>query len=103
MGTRTIPPVPDRVADPSPPGDPPQPGDPLAALADYLDPPQPGAYIEVDLAPAVAIVAEVRAARQVIAAARDLYDDRLDGTDALERLDRAIEQYDHATDPGRSR
>jgi hypothetical protein len=96
MGTPTLPPIPDPGAGSS------QPGDPLAALADYLDPPQPGAYIEVDLAPAAAIVAEVRAARQVIKVARDLYDDRLDGTDALERLDRAIEQYDHATNPRRS-
>jgi hypothetical protein len=97
MGTPTLPPIPNHVAGSS------QPGDPLAALADFLDPPEPGAYIEVDLAPAAAIVAEVRAARQVVEVARDLYDDRIDGTDALERLDRAIEQYDHATDPGRSR
>jgi hypothetical protein len=97
MGTPTLPPIPDPVADP------PQPGDPLVALAAYLDPPEPGAYIEVDLASAAAIVAKVGAARAVVAAARQVGHPDLDETDTAERLTDALDGYDHATDPRRSR
>ena len=97
MGTPTLPPIPDRVADPS------QPGDPLVALAAYLSPPEPGAYIEVDLAAAVAIVAEVRAARAVVAAARLVGHPDLDETDAAERLADALDTYDQAAYGRRSR
>jgi hypothetical protein len=97
MGAPTIPPVPDQVTDPS------QPGDPLTALAAYLNPPEPAAYVEVDLGPAAAIVAEVRAARVVVAVARLVGHPDLDDTDVAERLADALDAYDHATHPGRSR
>jgi hypothetical protein len=88
MGAPTIPP-----ANP----DPSQPGDPLAALADYLDPPEPGAHVEVDLAVAAAIVAELLAARVVVAAARAVGQPDLDEADVAERLADALDAYDHAT------
>jgi hypothetical protein len=97
MGTPTMPPTPEHAADP----DPSRPGDPLAALADYLDPPEPGASLEVDLAAAAAIVAEVRAARVVVAAARQVGHPDLDDTDVAERLADALDAYDHATNQGR--
>jgi hypothetical protein len=97
MGRPTIPPIPHRVADPS------QPGDPLIALAAYLNPPEPGAYIEVDLAPAVAIVAKVRAAGAVVAAARLVGHPNLHETDAAKRLADALDAFDQATDRRRSR
>jgi len=97
MGTPTLPPIPNYLADPS------QPGDPLVALAAYLDPPEPGAYIEVDLAAAVAIVAEVRAARAVVAAARLVGHPDLDETEAAKRLADALDAYDQATHGRRSR
>jgi hypothetical protein len=97
MGTPTLPPIPDRVADSC------QLGDPLVTLAAYLNPPEPGAYIEVDLAAAVAIVAEVRAARAVVAAARLVGHPDLDETDAAERLADALDAYDQAAYRRRSR
>jgi hypothetical protein len=75
----------------------------MVALAAYLGLPEPGAYIEVDLWSAAAIVAEVRAARAVVAAARLVGHPDLDETDAAERLADALDGYDHATDRRRSR
>jgi hypothetical protein len=97
MGIPTLPPIPDRVADPS------QPADPLVALAAYLNRLEPGAYIEVELAAAVAIVAEVRATRTVVAAARLVGHPDLDETDVAERLAEALDAYEQATHGRRSR
>ena len=79
-----------------PPPGPPS-GDPLAALADHLDPPDPTARIEVFWDDAAAIVAELRAARAVVADARFVGREDLDETDVAERLADAIDAYDHAT------
>jgi hypothetical protein len=68
-----------------------------AVIEQYLDPPEPGAYLEVDLDDAAALAAEVRTARQVVAAARLVGDPDLDETDVAERLADAIDAYDQAT------
>jgi hypothetical protein len=75
----------------------PQPGDPLAALAAFLDPPEPGVLVEVDRDQAAAIVSEVLAARAVVQAARLVGHQDLDETDVAERLADAVVAYDHAT------
>jgi len=85
------------VSQPTLPPLPARPSDPLAALADYLDPPEPGAYIEVGLPAAAAIVAEVLAARAVVDNARFVGREDLDETGVAERLADAVDAYDHAT------
>jgi hypothetical protein len=72
-------------------------GDPLAALAAFLDPPEPGVLIEVDRDQAAAIVAEVHAARAVVAEARFVGREDLDDTDVAERLADAIDAYNQVT------
>ena len=74
-----------------------RPGDPLAALADYLDPPEPRARIEVEWPAAAAIVAELGAARAVIDAARLVGQPHLDETDVAEHLAAKVAAYDQAT------
>jgi hypothetical protein len=83
------------VTAPPPPG--PRPGDPLAVLAAFLDPPEPGVLVEVDRDQAAAIVGEVHAARAVVQAARLVGHQGLDETAVAERLADALDAYDHAT------
>jgi len=71
--------------------------DPLAALADHLDPPDPNAHIEVPWPDAAAIVAELRAARAVVADARFVGREDLDETDVAERLADQLDAYDRAS------
>jgi hypothetical protein len=81
----------------------PPPSDPLAALADHLDPPDPGAHIEAEWPAAAAIVAEVRAACAVVGAARLVGQPHLDETDVAEHLAANVTAYDQATRGRRSR
>ena len=84
MSQPTLPPLPAR------------PSDPLAALADYLDPPDARAYVEVGWPAAAAIVAEVLAARAVVDNARFVGREDLDETDVAERLAGQVDAYDRA-------
>ena len=68
-----------------------------AAIEQYLEPAEPGVLVELDRDDAVALAAEVRAARAVVAAARFVGREDLDETDVAERLADAIDAYDHAT------
>ncbi len=89
--------TPPRPASPSAPPSGLRPGDPLAALADYLDPPEPRARIEVEWPAAAAIVAELGAAQAVIDAARLVGLPHLDETDVAEHLAAKVAAYDQAT------
>jgi hypothetical protein len=71
--------------------------DPLAALADHLDPPEPGALVEVDWPAITAIVAEVSAARAASTTARPVGQPHLDDTDVAEHLAAEVAAYDQAT------
>jgi hypothetical protein len=64
-----------------------------AVIEQYLDPPEPGACIEVALEAAAALAAEVRAARALVDAARLVGLLHLDETDVAEHL----AAYDQAT------
>jgi hypothetical protein len=70
-----------------------------AVIEQFLDPPEPGALVELDLHDAAALAAEVRvrAARAVVDAARFVGREDLDDTDVAERLADALDAYDHAT------
>ncbi len=68
-----------------------------AAIEQYLEPAEPGVLVELDRDDAVALAAEVRAGRAVVAAARFVGREDLDETDVAERLADAIDAYDQAT------
>jgi len=68
-----------------------------AAIEQYLEPAEPGVLVELDRDDAVALAAEVRAARAVVAAARFVGREDLDETDVAERLADAVDAYDQAT------
>ena len=59
-----------------------------AVIEQFLDPPEPGALVELDLHDAAALAAEVRAAHAVVDAARQ--------TDVAEHLAAKVAAYDQA-------
>ncbi len=68
-----------------------------AMIEQHLDPPEPGARVEVALEDAAALAAEVRAARAVVDAARLVGQPHLDETDVAEHLAAKVAAYDQAT------
>jgi hypothetical protein len=68
-----------------------------AVIEQYLEPPELGVLIELDRGDAAALAAEVRAAREVVKAARFVGREDLDEVDVAERLADNLDAYDHAT------
>jgi hypothetical protein len=74
-----------------------------AVIEPYLDPPEPGACVEVALEDAAALAAEVRAARAVVDAARLVGQPHLDATDVAEHFAAKVAAYDRATSAPQTR
>ena len=68
-----------------------------AVIEQYLEPPEPGVLIELDRDDDAALATELRAAREVVKAARFVGREDLDDTDVTERLADALDAYDLIT------
>ena len=66
-------------------------------IEQFLEPATPGVLVELDRDHAAALAAELRAAREVVKAARFVGREDLDETDVAERLADAVDACDQVT------